>query len=99
MAVKDTSLNDFGLLIAYVLPGFTALWAVNFVVRLPVHWLSDIGGSAPTVGGFLYATLASIMAGLVVSTLRWMFIDTLHHRTGLKPPLRDFGKLETATAA
>ena len=38
---KDTSLNDFGLLIAYVLPGFTAIWATtmaSYRIRLnPYH--------------------------------------------------------------
>ena len=37
-----------------------------------------------TVGGFLYLTLASITAGLTVSTIRWLLIDRIHHATGIR---------------
>ena len=38
-------------------------------------------------------------AGLTVSTLRWLLIDAIHHRTGIKRPERDFARLEKSVAA
>ncbi|MAT72891.1 MAG: hypothetical protein CMJ58_25705 [Planctomycetaceae bacterium] len=38
---------------------------------------------APTVGGFLFATLAAIGAGLALSTVRWAVLDRIHNVTGL----------------
>ena len=35
----------------------------------------------------------------VVSTLRWLLIDTLHHRTGVRPPRWDFRKLKDRVTA
>jgi hypothetical protein len=89
---REPSINNFGLLIAYILPGFTVLWAVRAAIPID-SWLGQGPTDAPTVGGFLYVTLASILAGLTVSTVRWLLIDALHHRTGLPPPPRDFAQL------
>jgi hypothetical protein len=89
---KENSLNDFGLLIAFVLPGFTVLWGTAFVSGAFEPWL-DIQAATPTVGGFLFATLASVAAGLAVSTIRWLTVDRLHHLTGVRRPARDFSQL------
>jgi hypothetical protein len=46
-------------------------------------------------------TLASIAVGLTLSTVRWLLLDSIHHRTGLLPPPRNFARLggkETAFA-
>src|SRR5262249_5744664 len=45
------------------------------------------------LAGFLDATVQAVAAGLTVSTLRWLFLDTLHHRTGISPPAWDFSSL------
>jgi hypothetical protein len=36
---------------------------------------------SPTVGGFV--TLSSLSIGLLISAVRWLIIDRLHHWTGL----------------
>jgi hypothetical protein len=48
---------------------------------------------------FLSGTVEAMAAGLAVSTVRWLLIDTLHHRTGLRPPPWDFRLLEKNVAA
>lgn len=89
---KDGSIN-FGLLIAYLLPGFVLLQGVRpFVPGVDVL-LGTPADEAATVGGFLYTTLAAVGAGMVVSTVRWLVIDTLHHATGIRPPDWDFSLL------
>ncbi len=96
---KDTSLNNFGLVIAYVIPGFAILWGLRPVVPDIDLLLGSPVTDAPTVGGFLYTTLAAIGCGMVVSTVRWMVIDTIHHTTGLRPPKWDFARLRESAAA
>jgi hypothetical protein len=93
---RESSVYDFGLLIAYVLPGFTALWGTTYVWPLFRPWFGLMPSQEPTLGGFLFLTLASVGAGLTVSTVRWLVIDTLHHRTGIAPPSWDFRGLVEA---
>ncbi|MFW6114310.1 MAG: hypothetical protein ACOC7K_01065 [bacterium] len=57
------------------------------------------GESPGTVGGFLYVTMASMAAGMLVSALRWLVIDTIHHRSGVAPPELDFSTFENKHAA
>lgn len=97
MASKAAHLNDFGLIIAYVLPGFVALWGTADLSPPLRAWLGTTPESGPSVAGFLFITVASVGAGLTVSTVRWLVIDTLHGWTGLKPHDRDFATLQQNT--
>jgi len=91
--MKDESITNFGLLIAYVLPGFVTLFGLGEVSPAVKTWLGGGSVDSATLGGFLYVTVASVAAGLTASTFRWLVIDTLHHRTGLRPPKFDFSRL------
>ncbi len=93
MPTQEASINDFGLLIAFVLPGFTALIGASYFSPEIRSWIGSSDAVAPTLGGFLYMTVASIAAGLTVSTIRWLLIDSLHHATGLRRPQWNFAHL------
>ena len=97
--MREVTTANFGLLIAYLLPGFVALVGVGFVSETVASWLSASSSTAPTVGGFLYVTLASLDAGLTVSTIRWAVIDTIHHRTGIPEASPDFSMLQEKLTA
>jgi hypothetical protein len=97
--MKEVSSSNFGLLIAFLLPGFVALFGVSFFSETVRTWLTVASADAPTVGGFLYVTLASLAAGLTVSTVRWAIIDTVHHCTGVRQPNWDFSRLQDNIAA
>lgn len=99
MPRTENSINDFGLLIAYVLPGFAALYGLSFIMPEVEQWLGASGDDAPTLSGFLYGTVASVAAGLTVQTARWLAVDTLHHWTGLRPKRWDFSLLHEKLAA
>jgi hypothetical protein len=98
VATEESSLTNFGLLIAYVLPGFTALEGFPLITRYPPSWGTG-GDPNPNLTAFLSGTVMAIAAGLTVSTVRWLVIDTLHHHTGLPPPARDFTRLGRSVAA
>jgi hypothetical protein len=91
--MRELSGRNFGVLIAYLLPGFVSLWAVAMFSPAVDSWLSSTPNAQPTVGGFLYTTLGSLSGGLTVSAVRWAVVDTFHHTTGLVPPEWDFSKL------
>ena len=92
--MSELSDKNFGLLIAYVLPGFVALWGVGHFVPTVESWITSSKQNAPTIGGFLYVTLASLALGLTISAVRWAVIDNLHHKTGIRPPGLEFSTLD-----
>lgn len=94
VTVNSLSTQNFGLVIAYLLPGFVALWGVSYFSPTVDAWISASQQNAPTVAGFMYVTLASLAAGVTVSAVRWAIIDQLHHFTGIRPPPWKFGNLE-----
>lgn len=96
---EGLSPRNFGLLIAYGLPGFTVVVGLGFVSE-PVHeWLRGTTAAGPTVGAFLFVALGSIGAGLLASTVRWIFVDSLHHATGLEPPSWDYSRFPETVQA
>ncbi|QDT27863.1 hypothetical protein Enr10x_31980 [Gimesia panareensis] len=96
--MKDVSPGSFGMLIAFVLPGFIVLWGVSYFSATVRLWLSG-AGTTPTIGGFMFGTLASVAAGVTVSTARWLVIDTIHHHTGIPRPNWDFSRFQDNVGA
>jgi len=91
--MRPVTSETFGLLIAYLIPGVITLWGLSNVVPGLRVWVGTAGGECQTVGGFLNLTVASVGAGLTVSTVRWLVIDPVHHWTGIRQPvwrMRDF---------
>ena len=97
--MEPVTRQNFGFVIAYLLPGLTALWGVGEYSPVVRFWLGRVPDETPTIGGFLFASLAAIAAGMIVSTLRWALIDTLHHLTGIGRPKWDFSLLQNNLGA
>jgi len=97
--MNDNSISNFGLLIAYILPGLLALGGGSLLSPSLSFSLTPHATQAPTLGGFLYTTIASVGAGLTASTIRWLLIDPLHHATGIKRPRLDFSRLDDRVEA
>jgi hypothetical protein len=91
--VGEISPSNFGLIAAYLVPGFITLWGASYRSETVRAWLSVAPQNAGSVADLLYATLGAIAAGMTVSAFRWAIIDTIHHRTGVPPPPWDFSRL------
>jgi len=91
--VTELSARNFGLAIAYFIPGFVALWGLAEVCDPVRVWLVGGGASGPTLGGVAYVAAASLALGMTASAIRWASIDQFHHRTGVNPPRLDFATL------
>jgi hypothetical protein len=97
--VRDFSPLNFGLIIAYLVPGFVALWGASYHSPTVRGWLTAVPETAPSVGDLFYATLAALAAGVILSAFRWAIIEPVHHRTGVHPPDWDFSRLDSNLAA
>jgi hypothetical protein len=91
--VQSISNANFGPLIAYLVPGATALWGFSRFSAPLRSWFAFTEVDAPTISGFLYLTVASLADGMTVTAIRWAFVDLLHAKTGLRPPSLDFARL------
>ncbi len=91
--MQSVSNANFGPLIAYLVPGATALWGFSRFSAPLRSWFAFTPVDAPTISGFLYLTVASLAVGMTVTAIRWAFEDLLHAKTGLRPPSLDFARL------
>ena len=89
----SVSNDNFGPLIAYLIPGATVLLGASQFSPTLQAWFASTPPDAPTIGGFLYLTVASLGVGMTVSAVRWAIVDRIHARTGVAIPRRDFSKL------
>lgn len=92
--MTQVSTRNFGLLIAYVVPGLVVVSTMGDYSQTVRSWFGVFPGFAPTVAGFLYTTLASVAAGMTVGAIRWLLVDWLHHNTGIERPEWDFSALQ-----
>src|SRR6267142_901717 len=71
----DDIAKFFTPIIAFVLPGLTALYGLSFHMPVVRVWFGTAADKDTTVGGFFFVVLASLAVGLVVSGIRWMLVD------------------------
>jgi len=95
--MKDVTEKNFGVIIAFWLPGFLLLWALSYSWPEVATWLAKSSGTdAPTVGGFLYTTLASLAVGLLINAVRWAIVQEIvfYRITRLKRGNINYGNLK-----
>lgn len=102
MEMDSVSNRNFGIIIAFLLPGFIAILGPGMYdghlegsYALLKNWLgSQVSNDVhPTLASVLLLTLLALFVGMVVSTFRWIIIDSLHHWTGVAKPNWELGKL------
>jgi hypothetical protein len=97
--MQPVSQQHLGVLIAYILPGLAGLWGLSFVSPNIAAWLGTSPSEAPSVSGFLYVTLASLGAGILMNCLRRLLVDPLHHWTGIARRDWSYAALDEKVAA
>lgn len=97
--MNSISKDTFGPLIAFLIPGAIALFGLSPFIPAVLSWFATDPVNPPSIGGFLYLTVASLAMGMTVSAIRWVVVDTLHSRTGVQSPTLDFSRLGSNVAA
>jgi hypothetical protein len=70
--------DNFGVVIAFWLPGFVLLWGLSYSSEDIAKLLAKASGTGSSeVGGFLYVSLVSLSLGMIVSAVRWLIVDQL----------------------
>jgi hypothetical protein len=93
--MKDVSEKNIGLIIAFLLPGFWLLWGLSFSFgQVALLLANSREKDAPSIGGFLYATLASLSLGLLLSAVRWLLVDHLLQLMGIRDQGLNFENLK-----
>lgn len=86
--------RNFGLLIAFVLPGLVFLWGTLYLEDSPrLTWPSKESG-LDQIGAIVLLLLGATATGIILSAVRWLILDHLHHVTGIRAPALDFRNLE-----
>jgi hypothetical protein len=91
--------NQFGLVVAYLLPGFIGLAGVAPLVPVVSAWLHPGTYAEASLGPPIYAVLAATTLGMIASCFRWLIIDHAHASTGMKPPRWDDARLNERLGA
>lgn len=91
--MQTISNDNFGPLVAYLVPGATVLVGLSPFSPTLQAWFAASSAVPPTIGGFLFLTVASLAAGMTVSAVRWAIIDNIHALTGVPAPTLDFSRL------
>lgn len=92
--LPDIDRQEFGILVAYVIPGFVALWGASFLSPIVARWLSPEPSIPASIQAVLFVLVASVGAGMTASAFRWAILDTLHQFTGLARPQWDDRRLQ-----
>ncbi len=91
--MQSISNDNFGPLIAYLVPGATTLWGIGRFSPTIESWFHVTPANAPTISGLLFLTIVSLAVGMTITAIRWAVVDQLHASTGLRAPPLDFSQL------
>jgi len=97
--MTETFSTQFGLIVAYLLPGFVGLAGMAPLAPVVAQWLRPVNQGGLNVGPTVYAILAATTVGMIVSCFRWLLIDHLHQWMGVTRPAWDDSRLEDCLGA
>ena len=73
---------NFGLVVAYLLPGVVVQWGLSYHSQTVHSWLEAAADKALAIGDQFYATLASVAAGVRQQRRSRAHLDTQSPRSG-----------------
>ena len=87
---------DFGIVIAFILPGSVAVYGLRYVSpRINALW-SILESGQVVIGPLIFLALATLAVGLIVSSLRVVLLEPIFHVTGVRQENVDYQKLANA---
>lgn len=92
--MKDITSTTFGILIAYLLPGFTALLALSYWFEVIRSHFQTFLTTSSNVGLFLIVILVSIVLSMQITLVRWVLFEKLICRGHQLGP-SDFAKIDS----
>ena len=95
----EISGRQFGLLIAYLLPGFIGMAGVAPLSPIVAAWLQGQSLGTAGVSPSLFMLMGAVTLGLIISCFRWLLIDSALHRTGLRRPVWKDHRLDESLEA
>jgi hypothetical protein len=77
--MADRKVGDltFGMILAFIAPGFLGFVAASYHLPSARAWIEAAQNSEQSVGIFLFAALASVTSGVIISGLRDLAADPL----------------------
>lgn len=73
--MKDVTSTSFGLLIAFLLPGFSGFCALTFYSCQVRGILAKFWEAKSDVGSFMLVLLLSLVIGLLLTQIRWLIFE------------------------
>lgn len=95
----DNLNRQFGILIAYILPGFIALSGLVPLIPAVSGWLQPINHGEAGLGPPLYSLMAAAALGMLANCFRWLLVDHLLELTGIPKPVNAYYRLEEKLGA
>jgi len=75
--IKDVTSTTFGLVIAYLLLGVTALYGFSFFSARVGSWFDLIFAGTASGGLILFMIFGAIVIGLQLSAARWLVFEEI----------------------
>jgi hypothetical protein len=92
--MSEISSRQFGLIVAFLIPGFIGLAGVAPLMPVVGEWLRPANLGDFGIGPTVYAIMAATAVGMIVSCTRWLVIDHILQWTGVVQPAWDLSRLE-----
>ncbi|HEV3457044.1 MAG TPA: hypothetical protein VHG32_10825 [Thermoanaerobaculia bacterium] len=77
---------NFGLVIAYFLPGMVVTYSLRYVSLRIDYLLQRVESGQALLGPGLFLLIAAVVAGLIVSAARMVVFEPILYRTGVGRP-------------
>lgn len=87
---------NFGLIIAYFLPGVVVTYSLRYISPQIDHLLRTIEAGQVVLGPAAILVIGAVVAGLIVSSARVVIFEPLLRRTGVPEPQVRYDKLSSA---
>ncbi len=80
------SSSQFGLIVAFLIPGFIGLTGVAPLMPIVGEWLRPVNLGNYGIGPTVCALMAATAVGMILSCVRWLVVDHLLEWSGIRTP-------------